>query len=81
MPGRNRQDLTFCLKTALDDFRHLSSKIHILFIDFADTYGSVKHEEVRRTLREYDISDDYCSIIEDIYENPSFQVMCEDTLS
>ena len=81
MPGRNRQDLIFCLKTALDDFRHLSTKIHILFIDFADAYGSVKHEEIRRTLREYNISADYCAIIEDIYENPSFQVMCGDTLS
>ena len=41
MPGRNRQDLIFCLKTALDDFRHLSNKICTLFIDFADAYGSV----------------------------------------
>ena len=43
LKGRNRQELIFTLKTALDDFSHVSSKLHILFIDFADAYGSIKH--------------------------------------
>ena len=33
LKGRNRQELIFTLKTALDDLRHVSSKLHILFID------------------------------------------------
>ena len=55
LKGRNRQELIFTLKTALDDFRHVSSKLHILFIDFADAYGSIKHESMFAALREYNI--------------------------
>ena len=52
LKGRNRQELIFTLKTALDDYRHVSSKLHILFIYFADAYGSIKHENMFATLRE-----------------------------
>ena len=64
--GRNRQDLIFSLKTVLDDFRHISTKLHILFIDFADAFGSIKHKEITTTLSEYNIPTVYCKIIEHI---------------
>ena len=31
----------FQFKTALDDFKHLSRRLHILFIDFAGAHGSI----------------------------------------
>ena len=76
LKGRNRQDLIFSLKTALDDFRHICTKLHILFIDFADAFGSIRHKEITTTLREYNVPTVYCKIIEHIYDRPSFQVIC-----
>ena len=34
----------------------------------------------KKTLREYDLSNDYCAIIEEIFGNRSFQALCGDTL-
>ena len=81
LKGRNRQDLIFSLKTALDDFRHISTKLHILFIDFADAFGSIKHKEITTTLREYNVPTVYCKIIEHIYDRSSFQVICGNNLT
>ena len=81
LQGRNRQDLIFSLKTALDDFKHISTKLHVLFIDFADAYGSIKHDKMIQTLSEYDIPATYCKIIKNIYEGACFQVICGNTLS
>ena len=78
---RNRQDLIFSLKTALDDFRHINTKLHILFIDFADAFGSIRHTEITTTLREYNVPTVYCKIIEHIYTRPSFQVICGNNLT
>ena len=52
---RDRQELIYSLKTAIDDFRHLSTKFHVVFIDFADAFGSVKHEYIFSTLKEYGV--------------------------
>ena len=81
LKGRNRQELKFTLKTALDDFRHVSSKLHILFIDFADAYGSIKNENMFATLREYNIPLAYCKLIENIYTNACFQVLAGNSLT
>ena len=42
--NRDRQDLIFCLKTAINDFPHSSSKFYTLFVDFRDAFGSSSQE-------------------------------------
>ena len=73
---RDRQELIFALKTIMDDFRHLSTKLHIVFIDFADAFGSVKHEYIIETLRHFNIPEMYIGLIEDLYKFSSFNVIC-----
>ena len=64
---RDRQDLIFTLKTAFDDFRHKSSKMVSVFIDFADAFGSVEHGFIFETLKSFGIPLIYCALIEEIY--------------
>ena len=78
---RDRQDLIFTLKTACDDFRHKSSKMVSVFIDFADAFGSVEHEFIFETLESFDIPLIYCALIEDISRYSSFAVICGCELS
>ena len=33
----------FCLKTAIDDFKHESAKLFIVFLDFRDAFGTLPH--------------------------------------
>ena len=39
----------------MDDFRHKSTKFIVVFIDFADAFGSVKHEFIFETLSHFAI--------------------------
>ena len=71
----------FSLKTALDDFKNMSTKLHILLIDFGDAYGSIKYDKMIQTLNKYDIPATYFEIIKDIHEGACFQVICVNTLS
>ena len=41
---RDRQELIFLLKIEIDDFKHLSTKMIVTFIDFTDAFGSVSHD-------------------------------------
>ena len=50
---RDRQELTFTLKAEMDDFRHKSTRFIVVFIDFADAFGSVKHEFIFETLSHF----------------------------
>ena len=81
LPSRDRQELIFCLKTALDDFRHISSPFYGLFIDFRDAFGSIKQEVMIQDLIDAGIEKPYCSIIADIYQDSFFEVLCDDGLS
>ena len=36
---RDRQELIFNLITEIDDLKHLSTKMYVTFIDFADAFG------------------------------------------
>lgn len=64
---RDRQDLIFCLKSAIDDSRHTSSKIYALFVNFRDAFGSLNHRYLIQTLLEANINEEYCLLIADIY--------------
>ena len=65
---RDRQELIFSLKTAIDDFKRTSTKCHVVFIDFADAFGSVKHPYMFETLQELGIPYSLLRVIEDIYK-------------
>ena len=73
---RNRQELIFLLKTAIDDFRHISSKFYTIFVDFHNAFGSLNQDYLIRTLLNSDIAKGYCEIIVDIYQDSHFQVIC-----
>ena len=78
---RDRQELIFALKTSIDDFKHKSTKYHVAFIDFADAFGSIKHEYIFETLEELGIPHLYLCIIENIYKYSCFQVICSEGLT
>ena len=73
---RDRQELIFLLKIAIDDFRHISSKFYTIFVDFCDAFGSLNQDYLIRTLLNSDIAKGYCEIIADIYQDSHFQVIC-----
>ena len=81
LPDRDRQELIFSLKAAMDDFRHLSTKFCAVFVDFADAFGSIEHDFLFETLREFDIPLIYCCLVEDLYRYSSFSVICGYELS
>ena len=78
---RDRQELIFTLKTAIDDFRHLSKKFFLVFVDFADAFGSVRHDFMFSTLNDFHIPMQYCCLIEDLYRYSTFSVLCGFRLS
>ena len=78
---RDRQELIFSLKTAIDDFKRLSTKFYVVFIDFADAFGSVNHEYMFETLQDLGIPYPLLCIIEDTYKYSTFQVICKDGLT
>ena len=78
---RDRQELILCSKTALDDFKHRSSKFYALFVDFRDAFGSLDQSYLIRTLLEVGINKNYCKLIADIYQESHFQVICGNELS
>ena len=81
LPSRDRQELIFCLKTALDDFRHMSTSFYGLFIDFRDAFGSIRQDVLIQDLIDAGIPKTYCAIIADIYQGSHFEVICDDCLS
>ena len=81
LASRDRQDLIFALKTAIDDLKHMSAKLHLVFIDFSDAFGSVNHIFMFETLRQFEIPLLYCVLIEDLYRYSQFQVICGQELT
>ena len=73
---RDRQDLIFCLKTAVGDIKHSSLKFYGVFIDFKDAFGSLKHSYMFRCLLEAGVPKPYCEIIADIYSDSQIEVIC-----
>ena len=56
---RDRQELIFNLITEIDDLKHLSTKMYVTFIDFADAFGSVSHEFIFDSLEKFNIPETY----------------------
>ena len=60
----------------MDDFRHKSTKFIVVFIDFADAFGSVKHEFIFETLSHFGIPEKYACLIEELYKHSTSKVTC-----
>ena len=41
---KGMQEHVFCFKTAIEDFKHESGKLHVIFFDIADAFGSLEHK-------------------------------------
>ena len=74
---RDRQELIFCVKTAIEDFKHMSSKFYGLFIDFRDTFGILDQSHMIKNLAACGIEETYCKIVLDIYQDSHFEVICD----
>ena len=78
---RSDKELIFNIMTEIDDFKHISTRIFIAFIDFADAFGSVTHKFIFETLKQFDIPHAYCVLIENLYRYSCFKVICLEKLS
>ena len=78
---RDRQELIFIMKTAIDDFKHTSSRFYAIFVDFRDAFCSLDQEYLIRSLLDSGIEKTYCLLIADIYQDSYFQVICGKELS
>ena len=78
---RDRQELIFAMKTAIDDFKHQSSRFYTIFVDFRVAFGSLDQEYLMWSLLDCGIEKLYCTQIADIYENSYFEVICGNELS
>ena len=79
--NRDRQELMFLMKTAIDDFKHTSSHFYAIFVDFRDAFGSIDQEYLIRSLLDCGIEKTYCLLIADIYQDSYFEVICGKELS
>ena len=78
---RDHQELIFLMKTAIDDFRHTSSRFYAIFVDFKDAFGSLDQEYLIRSFLDSGIEKTYCLLVADIYQDSYFQVICGKELS
>ena len=60
----------------MHDFRHLSTTFWAIFMDFADSFGSIEHSLLFESLRDFDIPLIHCCLVEDLYRYSSFSVIC-----
>ena len=77
---RDGQELIYTLKTAIDDFWHLSAIFNVVFIDFAEAFGCIKHDFIFETLMDFGIPQMFCCLI-DLYKFSSFRIICDFRLS
>ena len=78
---RDRLELIFLLKTEIDDFKHLSTKMIVTFIDFTDAFGSASHYFIFECLERFNMSHTYTEIIKVLYRYSNFEVLGSTTLS
>ncbi len=71
----------FCLKTAIDDFKHESDKLYIVFLDFRDAFGALPHRVMIDALEEIQLPKIYVDIIKDVYCDSYLQVICGKALT
>lgn len=73
-PRKGLQEHVFCFKTAIEDFKHESGKIHVIFFDIADAFGSLEHKIMLHEMEQSGIPQHYVEIIKDAYNGSTFKV-------
>ena len=68
----------FCFKTAIEDFKHESGKLHVIFFDIADAFGSLEHKIMLQEMEKLGIPQHYTEIIKDAYNGSTFKVRTSD---
>lgn len=71
----------FCLRTAIDDFKHDSSKFFAVLLDFRDAFGTSPHNVMMHALKEMNLPQAYINIVIDVYKTSFTQVICGNTLT
>ena len=66
----------FCLKTGVDDFKHESSKLFTVFLDFRDAFGTLSHKIMLNALKEIHLPQPFADLITDVYKGSFLQVIC-----
>ena len=77
-PRKGLQEHVFCFKTAIKDFKHESGKLHVIFFDIADAFGSLEHKIMLQEMEKLGIPQHYTEIIKDAYNGSTFKVRTSD---
>lgn len=75
--GRSCIDGAFATKLLLEKRREYNLETHICFVDLEKAYDSVKRGRLFNILREEEIDEHLCQIIEEIYKRNRIQVRTE----
>lgn len=62
-------------QTAIDDFKHESTKFFSVFLDFRDAFWTLSHNIMIRALEEIHLPEMYTDIIKDVYMGSFIQVI------
>ena len=62
-PRKGLQEHVFCFKTAIEDFKHESGKLNVIFFDIADASGSLEHKIMLQEMEKLGIPQHYTEII------------------
>ena len=77
-PRKGLQEHVFCFKTAIEDFKHESGKLHVIFFDIADAFGSLEHKIMLQEMEKLGIPQYYTKIIKDAYNGFTFKMRTSD---
>ena len=77
-PRKGLQEHVFCFKTAIEDFKHESGKLHVIFFDIADAFGSLEHKIMQQEMEKLGIPQHYTEISKDAYNGSTFKVRTSD---
>ncbi len=73
LPRNGLQEHVFCLKTQIEDMKHQSGRMHTVFVDLADAFGSIEHNVMPRELAQIGTPQPYCDIVRDFYADSVFR--------
>lgn len=81
LPRNGLQEHVFCLKAAIDNFKHMSTKFYTTFVDIKDAYGSVDHKVMLDAMERAGYPQQIIDITTDVYTNSTFQVQTKGGLT
>jgi hypothetical protein len=81
LPRNGLQEHVFCLKSAIENFKHQSTKFFTTFVDIKDAFGSVDHRVMLEAMERAGYPRHIIDITADIYTGSSFQVQAAGSLT